>query len=195
MSAERRIEIVDWDKFQHYQKGEHPPWIKVYTRLLNDDDFMDLTEHQRSVLFHLWLSYATARRQLRDSTSSLSRRFGFRVMRRDLDALEQAGFIAFRLGGGYGEASESLALARRAKDTEVDTETKEPTTSRSRSKTTEAARPAEDTNVTNDEDGEEWGSDPEPPAEHERWNGEGDIPTLGAVVGQELEQLQQRWRS
>ena len=94
---ERWIIVTGWDRHQHRDmaRTEIPPWLKVYTRLHSDDDFLKLTFHQRGVLIGLWIEYARARRQLTDSTSALSRRLGHRVMRRDLDALNHAGYITF----------------------------------------------------------------------------------------------------
>jgi hypothetical protein len=91
------IVISRWDDFQHPDatRSGIPPWIKTYTRLLSSDDFLALSHHQRGVLLGLWLEYARARRQLRDSTVALTRRLGQRVTRRDLDSLNHAGFIEF----------------------------------------------------------------------------------------------------
>jgi hypothetical protein len=91
-----RIWIRNWDRFQHRDvlRGEGaPPWIKNYTRQLSDDDYLDLTFHQRGILHGLRLEFARAGGQLYDNTATLSRRLGHRVMRRDLDALVHAGFI------------------------------------------------------------------------------------------------------
>jgi hypothetical protein len=63
--------------------------------LLHDDAYLKLTLHQRGVLHGLWLEYAAAGRQLPDSTATVSRRLGERVTRGTLDALSNAGFIAY----------------------------------------------------------------------------------------------------
>lgn len=86
-----------WDDFQHpdAMRSGVPPWIKTYTRLLSNDEFLTLSHHLRGVLLSLWLEYATARRQLRDNTVALSRRLGHRVTTRDLEALNHAGFVHF----------------------------------------------------------------------------------------------------
>lgn len=86
------ITVTRWDDFQHYSKRD-PIWVKVYTRLLSDDRYLSLTFHQRGVLQGIWLEYARANRQLRGSTLSLSRQLGGRVTTRDLEALNDAGFI------------------------------------------------------------------------------------------------------
>lgn len=86
------IRIPNWDDFQHY-KDRDPKWIKTYCRLVSDDAYRNLTFHQRGVLHSLWMEYARANRQLRDNTATLTRQLGHRVMRRDLEALNHAGFI------------------------------------------------------------------------------------------------------
>jgi hypothetical protein len=93
------VHIVGWEKFQHadtLKRSTPPPWIKVYTRLLSEDDFLDLTEHRRLLLLELWLEYARTRARLRLDTRSISRRLHMRVTTADLDALNQAGYIEFR---------------------------------------------------------------------------------------------------
>jgi hypothetical protein len=92
----RWIVIPNWDEFQHYKDGRDPFWIKSYVKLLHKDEYMDLTFHQRGVLHGLWITYARSGRQLRDNTATLTRQLGHRVMRRDLEALNHAGFIQFQ---------------------------------------------------------------------------------------------------
>lgn len=88
------ITIPRWDDFQHY-KGREPKWIKCYTRLLHDDDYLGLTGPQRAVLHSLWMLYAESGRKLPVNTSKLSRKIGLRVTKRTLEALNHAGFITF----------------------------------------------------------------------------------------------------
>lgn len=97
--SQRWIEVPDWDKYQHRDALRTPqriiPWIKSYTALLSKDEYLDLSFHQRGILHGLLIEYAKAQRQLGDSTIRLSKRLGQRVTRRDLEALNDAGFIAF----------------------------------------------------------------------------------------------------
>lgn len=95
MTTERWIVIPRWDEFQHPDAARSKvlPWIKTWTRLNSDRDFLDLTYHQRGLLLSLWLEYARATRQLIGSTSALSRQLGQRVTTRDLETLNHAGFI------------------------------------------------------------------------------------------------------
>lgn len=93
------IHIRNWDKFQHpdaTKRGNNPKWIKSLTPLLSDDDYLNLTGHQRAVLHGIWLEYARSGQQLALSTGSLSRRLSLRVTKRTLTALNQAGFIEIR---------------------------------------------------------------------------------------------------
>ncbi len=95
MTDDRWIWIPNWDGptgFQHY-KDRDPLWIKCYTRLMSKDEFLMLTFHQRGVLFGVWLAYARSNRQLRHSTLTLTRQLSQRVLTRDLNALQNAGFI------------------------------------------------------------------------------------------------------
>jgi hypothetical protein len=93
------IEITGWDTFQHSdatKRGRDPKWIKLYTRLHSDDDFLALSGHRRAVLFGLWLEYARSGRRIALDTRSLTRRLSLRVSTKDIDALNHAGFIEFR---------------------------------------------------------------------------------------------------
>ena len=94
---DRWIVIPRWDEFQHRDMARStvPPWIKTYTKLMADDEFLALSFHLRGLLVSLWLEYAAARRQLSGSTVALTRRLGQRVTIRDLESLNHAGFIEF----------------------------------------------------------------------------------------------------
>ena len=91
------IVIPEWEHFQHRDAARVvvPTWIKLYTELLSKDEFYELSFHLRGMLVSLWIEYARSKRQLRGSTSALSRRLGHRVTRRDLAALEATGLLAF----------------------------------------------------------------------------------------------------
>jgi len=55
MSAAR---IKNWDQFQHYKSGKNaskrPEWIRLYTRLLDDIEFHELSGDDAKVLVMLW---------------------------------------------------------------------------------------------------------------------------------------------
>lgn len=109
MSGERWIEVVDWDRHQHRDMARTtvPPWIKVATRLLSDDAYLELSPNRRAMLLGLWLEYARTRRALRENTASISRRLAQRVTSADLEALNRAGFIVF---SASNPASKSAGL-------------------------------------------------------------------------------------
>jgi hypothetical protein len=108
------IVVRKWNEFQHYRDRE-PPWIKNYTRLLSDPNYLSLTPHQCAVLHRLWLEYARSGCQLRANTASLSRQLGVKVTKRTLEALNHAGFIDFL-------ASTPLATRARTREAEIDKE-------------------------------------------------------------------------
>ena len=54
------IEINEWDKFQHYKK-RNPPWVKLYTAVLDDDDF-DCLPDDSKLLFFCLLAFASRRK-------------------------------------------------------------------------------------------------------------------------------------
>ena len=94
MSEERWIIVRNWERFQHY-KDRDPYFIKLYTELQHDHNWLALTGHQRAVLVGIWLEYASARCQLPLNTASLTRRLALRVSSATLEALNHAGFIEF----------------------------------------------------------------------------------------------------
>jgi hypothetical protein len=48
------IEIKNWEKFQHY-KHRNPPWIKLHSCLLDDYEWVQLSDNSKLILFHLWM--------------------------------------------------------------------------------------------------------------------------------------------
>jgi hypothetical protein len=88
------VEIPRWDDFQHY-KTRRPPWIKNYTRLMHDPDYLDLSLAERGLLHSLWLLYAEY-----DGVLSASRAQRLAVLKphyrhfyAHLDSLNDAGFV------------------------------------------------------------------------------------------------------
>lgn len=125
MTDRRWIVIVGWDSFQHY-KNREVPWIKNYTRLLADPNYLMLTPHQRGVLHGLWLMYAESGRQIVDSTAWVTRQLcggtTDRVTRATLEALNHAGFIEF---SSRQPSRDSLALTR-SREGETEREEQKP---------------------------------------------------------------------
>jgi hypothetical protein len=95
VSDERYIWVSRWDEFQHYEHESHraPAWIKQYTRRLDDDRYLDLKPGERALLHDLRAEFARARSELRADPKRLSRRLGTTVYQRQLETLNQAGFI------------------------------------------------------------------------------------------------------
>lgn len=100
--SERYIEIRNWDKFQHKdvwrKSGGRPPWIKAYTALLHDDDWLGLSDAQRGILLGLWLMYASAGRSVYETSARhllSTNKASSRHFLGNLEALCDAGFIEF----------------------------------------------------------------------------------------------------
>jgi hypothetical protein len=85
--------VERWEDFQHY-KDRDPKWIKCYSRLMHDDEYLMLSGHRRAVLHGVWLEYASSSCQLRLDPKSLSSRLHLRVTSSDLKALVDAGWIS-----------------------------------------------------------------------------------------------------
>lgn len=145
--GDRWIVIPHWERYQHY-KDRDPPWIKNYTRQLSDDDYLGLSFHQCGVLHRLRLLYAasdgqvrestaTERRRYGESTATVSRRLGGRVARATLEALSDAGLIAF-------SASKPLALCYKSASPEAETETEKEKASLAKGHSGDAGEPSTD---------------------------------------------------
>ena len=110
MSGELWIEVVNWGKFQHY-KDRNPNWIKNYTELLHDPNYLELSAGERAILHGLWLEYALSHARVRLSTRSIQARLNLRVTKQQLERLNHAGFIRF-------VASKPLALRAWSREVE-----------------------------------------------------------------------------
>lgn len=126
--SDRWIVIPNWDPstdpdgvkhdgFQHYPDRD-PKWIKTYRTLLAKDEFLSLSFHLRGVLMSVWLEYAAANRQLRDSTLTLTRRLGQRVTTRDLETLNRAGWITFSASAPIAPRYTGARLEKKKKEKE-----------------------------------------------------------------------------
>lgn len=91
--------VPNWGKFQHY-RDRNPPWIKVYSKLLHDPDYLGLSLAAKGLLLVVWLAYSQSGERL--TVAGLRRlchdRFGYP----HLIALNEAGFL-------YWSASKPLA--------------------------------------------------------------------------------------
>ncbi len=122
VSEQRYIVIPNWRKFQHY-KERTPKWIKIYTDLLHDPNYLALNGRHRGILHGIWMLYAASNQELLASPSMLNHQLGFQsewmararrvsgesvgrawvergeapIRMRDIERLEKAGFIELLL--------------------------------------------------------------------------------------------------
>jgi hypothetical protein len=89
------VEVSGWASLMHYRHRE-PTWIKLHVSLLRDERYLRLTPHQRAVFHGICLVYARTNGRVPAASSSLNRWLGFRVTRKTLRALVDAGFIVLR---------------------------------------------------------------------------------------------------
>jgi len=121
------ISVIGWRSFQHYDPAKRqPPWIKLYTELLDDEEYLALTPRLRGILAGIWLAYASSRSQLGSNPARIGLRIGDSSVRaRDISALCDAGFIAIvaskTLAEGYHDAS-AHARPRAREDVETETD-------------------------------------------------------------------------
>jgi len=94
VSKQRWIVVRNWERFQHY-RDRTPVWIKVYTELLDDPNYLTLTLAERGILQGLWLMTANSRGIVPRSTSYLSRKLGGKIRDQQLASLNHAGYITF----------------------------------------------------------------------------------------------------
>lgn len=77
------ITIRNWSQYQHY-KHRNPPWIRLYTDLLDDPEFDALPPDQKWALVGLFLMAARKGNAIPDTPGFLARRLGIEP---DLQAL------------------------------------------------------------------------------------------------------------
>lgn len=91
-----------WERFQTFQtkRGKlwTPPWIKHYTGLLDNPDYIELAPRRRAILHGLWLVMgrcpAGGRLVLGSSPAKIGRIIADDTVRkRDIDALNHAGWV------------------------------------------------------------------------------------------------------
>ncbi len=100
--GETYIWVSRWSDFQTYtlKRGKPwaPPWVKLYTRILDDPAYLDLTPETRSLLVGIWALFGRTRGTITKDTRRLSRQLSQRVTERQLETLNHAGFIQFCSG-------------------------------------------------------------------------------------------------
>ncbi len=113
------IKIIGWEKFQHY-KHRNPPWIKLHTSLLDNEEFECLQDASKLLLICLWLFAARkGNGEIPANISYLQKKLPVRKPIK-LQPLIDAGFIEC-----YQNDSGSLATCytRDRAETETETET------------------------------------------------------------------------
>lgn len=86
------IIVPGWSKFQHY-KNRSPLWIKVYSKLLHDPKYLQLSLASRGLLLVIWLAYSQENGSI--SVRNVNKLSQNRVSLPQLMSLNQAGFIRF----------------------------------------------------------------------------------------------------
>lgn len=124
------LRVRRWEDFQHYRDRD-PVWIKVYSRLLDDGDFLALPEAAQAQLVKLWLLASRCRNQIRDDARFL--RHALHTDKLYTDALIKAGFLERSASNALaesehgaremGQMSSPHARPRARGETETETET------------------------------------------------------------------------
>lgn len=84
------IRVRNWDRFQHY-KDRNPPWIKLHTCLLEDDDFEVLHSAAKAHLMLIWLLASRRDNVLPISPEWIAKKISEPEV--DLAELVEAGFL------------------------------------------------------------------------------------------------------
>lgn len=115
------LEICEWDRFQHYKK-RNPPWVKLYSAVLDDDDF-DAMPDASKLLFFCLLPFASRRNnKIKNDLSWLQKKLPIstKITKKTLQPLVDAGFI-----NCYQDASKKIALNKQDATPETETETEQ----------------------------------------------------------------------
>jgi len=122
--------IKDFRRFQHYSK-RNPPWIKLYTSLLEDYDFIALSDAAKLHLVLLWLLASRMDNRIPDDRRWLARAIHANGPVR-LDELVRAGFLVPAAAqceqDASNDASNSLADRKQDATPEGEAETETETT-------------------------------------------------------------------
>lgn len=105
--------VRNWDRFQHYRK-RNPPWIKLYTELLDDYEFACLSDASKLLAFCIFMLAARSSNKIPLDPDWIRNRAALKSMP-DLEPLFNHGFIV-----RCQDASETLA--QRKQDAMPETE-------------------------------------------------------------------------
>ncbi len=107
--------VRDFERLQHY-KERRPPWIKLYSELLDDYEFSRLHDTSKAHLLCIFLLASLYDNRIPLDPGWVARRINAKSFV-DLEILQQAGFI-------HVDDSASEMLAARYQDARPETETK-----------------------------------------------------------------------
>ena len=112
------IEVRNWERFQHYKK-RNPPWIKLYTELLDDYELMELDPRLRWVAIAMLLLAGRTDNKIPAKLPALRNRLWMADLTpADVEKLASVGFIVLSQ-----DASKVLARCYAQTETETETET------------------------------------------------------------------------
>ncbi len=110
--------VRKWDEHQHY-KDRDPAWIKVYNRLLDDFDFLALSEVAQAQLLKLWLLASRTDNRIPYDLPYITAKIGARTAI-DIDDLIVHGWLQFCDANAPSErvVSARKVASRKKKDRE-----------------------------------------------------------------------------
>jgi hypothetical protein len=83
--------VVNWEKYQHY-KDRAPKWIKVYSDIFSDFNFLQLTDSERFHLIGLWILASKLNNKIPVDQAYIKAQI-FSTSKVNLEKLETLGFI------------------------------------------------------------------------------------------------------
>ena len=121
------LRVKNFEKYQHY-KDRRPPWIKLYSSLLDDYAFACLQDASKAHLMLLWLLASQSNNRIPYDEKWIARKINTTAPI-DLQTLIAQGFLEVEQ-----DASETLAPRKQSAMPETETETETETTSRALSR-------------------------------------------------------------
>ena len=124
--------IKNWARFQHYTK-RHPPWIKLYHDLLDDDEFAGLDHFAQLLYFKLLMAASRKDNRIPEDVAWMATELSLPKARvqKALHTLITTGFLASEIASGRasngasGFASQNASPSRapaRSRESEVEVE-------------------------------------------------------------------------
>ncbi len=89
----RYLNVVNWEKYQHY-KDRNPPWIKLHQSLLDNYDFQCLQDASKLHLILIWVLASRHNNRIPFDEPWLSQKMGLQKTLK-LQPLIDAGFLVF----------------------------------------------------------------------------------------------------